>query len=133
MDLNNYQNFVENVTSEESNNFDKFIEKLHELNTNTEVNIPLLLNSAAGLTAEAGEFMEIPKKCYWQGKPLDEATIFHMKRELGDVIFYWMNACRSLNLDPEDVINENINKLQARYSDGKFKVEHSENRKTGDL
>ena len=69
----------------------------------------------------------------FQGKPLSDETVFHMKRELGDVIWYWINTCRALNLDPNDVIAENVTKLQSRYPGGKFDPYFSENRKTGDL
>ena len=86
-----------------------------------------------GLAAETGEFCEIPKKMFFQGKPLNEENLFHMKRELGDVIWYWVNACRALNLDPNDVIAENVRKLEARYPGGKFDVGQSEHRKSGDV
>ena len=66
-------------------------------------------------------------------KPLNEENVFHMKRELGDIIWYWINACRALNLDPNDVIQENITKLESRYPGGKFDAFYSENRKQGDL
>jgi hypothetical protein len=56
-----------------------------------------------------------------------------VKRELGDIIWYWTNACRSLGLDPNDVIAENVNKLESRYPGGKFDAFYSENRKEGDL
>ena len=56
-----------------------------------------------------------------------------MKRELGDVIWYWINACRALGLDPNDVIAENVRKLEARYPGGHFDAFYSENRKQGDL
>lgn len=130
MNLNNYQDFVENVTSEPSNNLDILVTRLEELDKI--VNISLLLTGSTGLASEGGEFAEIVKKCMFQGKPLTEDTIFHLKRELGDIIFYWVNSCRALGLDPNDVINENINKLSARYPGG-FSVEHSENRKENDL
>ena len=133
MDLNKYQEFVNSVTSKEANHYEAFIKRLEELHKLSSVNLPLLLNSAAGLAAEAGEFSEIPKKVFWQGKPLDEATQFHMKRELGDIMWYWMNACRALNITPEEVIQENIDKLNSRYTDGAFKAEHSETRKKGDI
>ena len=64
---------------------------------------------------------------------MDDDNIFHMKRELGDVMWYWMQACMALDLDPNDVIAENVNKLQARYPDGEFDPFHSENRQEGDL
>jgi len=56
-----------------------------------------------------------------------------MKRELGDIIWYWINMCRALHLDPNDVIAENVTKLKARYPGGEFNVFQSENRQQGDL
>jgi len=98
-----------------------------------DVNVPLLLTAALGMAAETGEFCEIPKKIFFQGKNLDDAALFHMKRELGDVIFYWVNACRALGLDPNAVVEENVRKLESRYPGGKFTVERSENREQGDI
>jgi hypothetical protein len=48
-------------------------------------------------------------------------------------MWYWINACRALNLDPNDVINENVCKLESRYPGGSFDAHYSENRKPGDL
>jgi NTP pyrophosphatase (non-canonical NTP hydrolase) len=56
-----------------------------------------------------------------------------MKRELGDVIWYWINACNALGMDPNEVIEENVNKLISRYPGGNFDVHYSENRKENDL
>lgn len=134
IDLNKYKDFVEEVTSKESNLQSAFSNRLAQLGSQPErVNIPLLLTAAIGLAAEGGEFCEIPKKVIFQGKPLNEESIFHMKRELGDVMWYWVNACRALNLDPNDVIAENVKKLEARYPGGSFDPFYSENRKVGDL
>lgn len=134
MDLKRYQDFVEAVTSEESQNLDSFVSRLGQLDGNGEpnVNMPLLLCGAIGLGSETGEFQEIVKKCVFQGKPLDEQTHFHMSRELGDILFYWISACRSLGLNPDDVITENVRKLENRYPNG-FSVEKSENRKKDDI
>ncbi len=142
IDLNKYQNFVEAVTSKPSNDLTTFMNRCDELDANfnyetdthgPDINVPLLLTAALGLAAETGEFCEIPKKMFFQGKPLNEENIFHMKRELGDVMWYWVNACRALNLDPNDVIAENVQKLKARYPGGEFNPYHSENRKDGDI
>ena len=133
IDLNKYQKFVEKVTSSESNHLGTMINALQEIQAGSGVNIALLMTAAIGLAAETGEFAELPKKVVFQGKPLNEDTIFHMKRELGDIMWYWVNACRALNLDPNDVILENVNKLESRYPDGEFDVHYSENRKSGDL
>ena len=131
VDLNKYKEFVEGVTSDESNDFGFLQARLHELND--EVNIALLLTGATGIASEGGEFSEIVKKCVFQGKPMDDETIFHCKRELGDIMWYWITSCRALSLDPNEVIEENVNKLKSRYPGGEFDVHYSENRKDGDL
>ena len=133
IDLNKYQDFVREVTSAESNFPDKLVERINDINTTTSINPALLLTAAMGLAAEGGEFVEIPKKIIFQGKPVNEENIFHMKRELGDIMWYWINACRALNLDPNDVIAENVRKLEARYPGGSFDPFYSENRAQGDL
>lgn len=142
IDLNKYSEFVQAVTSEASNDLTMFINRLDQVDanydatTNTQgpvINVPLLLTACLGLAAEAGEFIEVPKKVFFQGKPLTEEAVFHMKRELGDVMWYWINACRALNIDPNEVIAENVRKLESRYPGGSFDVHYSENRKEGDL
>lgn len=146
VDLNRYSKFVEKVTSGPSNDLTEFMDTLdrldanYELNRDTQlmehgpdVNLPLLLTACLGLAAESGEFIEIPKKIIFQGKALTPENVFHMKRELGDIMWYWVNACRALGLDPNDVIAENVKKLESRYPGGSFDVTYSENRKEGDL
>ena len=132
IDLNKYQEFVQEVTSQESNDSGEMamaISKLEE----SGVNVSLLLTGAVGISAEGGEFMEIVKKCIFQGKPMDEDTQFHAMRELGDIMWYWVNACRALNVDPNEVIAENVRKLEKRYPGGSFDVHYSENRQDGDI
>lgn len=142
VDLNRYSDFVKEVTSQPSNDLTTFMNRLDELDGNwdevtqrhgPDINVPLLLTACLGLAAESGEFIEIPKKIFFQGKRLSEDEVFHMKRELGDVMWYWINACRALNLNPNEVIEENVNKLKARYPGGEFDVNHSENRQQGDI
>jgi NTP pyrophosphatase (non-canonical NTP hydrolase) len=146
IDLTRYQEFVTAVTSKPSKDLTTFMDQCDRLDANYElfegetesrhgpsINIPLLLTACLGLAAESGEFIEIPKKMFFQGKPLTDENLFHMKRELGDVMWYWINACTALNLDPNEVIAENVNKLKARYPGGEFDVNHSENRQQGDI
>ncbi len=133
VDLNRYKDFVQEVTSGESNNTTVLNNKLIELEKESGVNLALLMTGAIGMASEGGEFAEIVKKCIFQGKPLDDDTRFHAKRELGDIMWYWVNSCRALDLDPNEVIEENVNKLKARYPGGEFDVHYSENRKEGDL
>jgi NTP pyrophosphatase (non-canonical NTP hydrolase) len=116
-------------------NYDFLHKRIEELrNQESPVFNPrLLLRASPGLASESGEFQEIVKKVFFQGKPMNEETRFHAKRELGDIMWYWTNACTALGLDPNEVIEENVNKLQSRYPGGQFDVHHSENRQQGDL
>lgn len=138
IDLNKYKDFVAGVTSAQSNDVVPFIDAIHNLEKQAaihglQLNMPLLLTASIGLASECGEFSEIVKKMAFQGKPYTEDNRFHMMRELGDIAWYWVNACRALGYDPNDVIAENVKKLEARYPGGSFDPFYSENRKQGDL
>lgn len=137
IDLNKYTDFVTEVTSSESNFPYALAERFEQLSQHqedgTKINPALLLTAGIGLASETGEFNEIIKKMLFQGKPLNEDNRFHMMRELGDIMWYWVNACRALGYDPNDVIAENVRKLESRYPGGNFDPYYSENRKAGDL
>ena len=134
IDLNKYKEFVKEVTSDESNYTSSMTENLVKLESeNKNIKMALLMTGAIGISAEGGEFAEIIKKVVFQGKPMNDETVFHCKRELGDIMWYWINSCRALGLDPNDVIAENVKKLEARYPGGSFDAFYSENRKEGDL
>jgi len=134
MNLHEYQRFVTALTSIESSNLIALVKRLEDLEeSEPNTNIPMLLTSAVGLAAESGEFMEPVKKCIFQSKPLDADTKFHMKRELGDIVFYLTMACTALDLNIQDIIDENVIKLKSRYPGGKFDADFSENRKDGDI
>ena len=130
--LDEYCDFVTKVTSEPSLDQDALINRMKEIDSESDIHSARLLTAALGLGSETGEFVEIVKKMFLQGKPPSEDNIFHMKRELGDIMWYWVTACASLGLDPYEVISENQEKLAARYGE-KFEVERSEVRKKGDL
>tara|TARA_Y100000766_G_scaffold40715_1_gene30833 strand:+ start:202 stop:618 length:417 start_codon:yes stop_codon:yes gene_type:complete len=127
-----YTDFVTKVTSDPSLDLEALNESFKEIEKKSDIKTPRLLTAALGLGSETGEFVEIVKKMFLQGKPPSEDNIFHMKRELGDIMWYWVTACASLGLDPYEVISENQEKLAARYGE-KFEVERSEVRKKGDL
>ena len=127
-----YSEFVEKVTSQPSLNTEALKRSIDEIESSSNIKIPRLLTAALGLGSESGEFVEIVKKMILQGKPPSEENIFHMKRELGDIMWYWTTACASLGLDHYEVISENQKKLEAMYGE-KFEVQRSEVRKEGDL
>ncbi|MCX7594200.1 MAG: nucleoside triphosphate pyrophosphohydrolase family protein [Fischerella sp.] len=130
--LSRYAQFVNDITSPTSKNVELFKQRIDEL-ASLGCDVPRLTTAGIGLASEGGEFNEIVKKILFHGKDYNEDNIFHMKRELGDIIWYWINACIALGLNPNDVIAENVSKLESRYPGGKFSVWHSENRREGDL
>ena len=130
--LNNYGDFVTKVTSEPSLDLNSLNNRMMEIDSSSTIESARLLTAALGLGSETGEFVEIVKKILLQGKPTSEDNIFHMKRELGDIMWYWVTACMALKIDPFEVIKENQDKLEARYGE-KFEVDRSEHRKDGDL
>jgi NTP pyrophosphatase (non-canonical NTP hydrolase) len=91
------------------------------------------MTAAFGMSAEAGEFTEVVKKIFLQGKPYTEENVFHMKRELGDLCWYLAQACIALDITFEQVLEMNYEKLSARYPEGSFDVYRSENREDGDV
>ena len=133
VDTEKYLEFVEGVTSNESLHYAALVSKLNKLELEDDCNVPQLLTAALGLTAESGEFTEVVKKIVFQGKPYSEDNIFHMKRELGDVMWYVAQACMSLDTSFDEIIEMNVEKLKARYPGGEFDVHYSENRKEGDV
>ncbi len=132
IDFIKYAQFVNEVTSQESKHNDVFFERLAYLK---EKNFPSerLLTAAVGLCAESGEFTEVIKKIIFQGKEPTEENLFHLKREMGDIMWYFMQACMALDVSPEEIIEMNVDKLKSRYPGGEFDVHYSENRKEGDV
>lgn len=130
--LENYTKFVDAVTSEPSKNTEILINRIRELE-GAGCNVSRLMTASDGISAEAGELKEIVKKMLYQGKPYNDDNAFHMKRELGDIMFYWITACIALSVNPEEIIEENVRKLESRYPGGKFDVNNSEVRKEGDI
>ena len=127
-----YGDFVKKDTSKPSLDLDALKQSLEDIESKSPIESARLMTAALGLGSETGEFVEIVKKMFLQGKPPSEENIFHMKRELGDIMWYWVTACSALDLDPFEVIKENQDKLEARYGE-KFEVQRSEVRKEGDL
>ena len=127
-----YLRFVNTVTSDESKVASQFIARTAQLQAEG-CKLERLLTAAVGISAEGGEFLEIVKKITFQGKPYDEASINHLKIELGDVLWYVAQACMALDVSLDDVIAQNISKLAARYPEGHFNSYFSENRRIDDL
>ena len=88
----------------------------------------VLINGVMGLCGEAGEAIDIVKKHLAQGHALDRDGLI---RELGDVAWYLAETATALDVDLEDVLARNIEKLQRRYPAG-FDAEKSIHRSEAD-
>ena len=132
IDFDKYTQFVDAVTSDESKTGGPFQYRLRELYSK-DFNSHRALTAALGLSAESGEFTEIVKKILFQGKPVSQENLYHMKRELGDIMWYFIQACIALDTTPEEVIEMNVDKLKKRDPGGEFDVHYSENRLVGDV
>ena len=132
VDFNRYLTFVDGVTSEASKSTDAYVYRVQEL-AGEGCDIQRLTTAAVGICAEGGEFMEIVKKISFQGKPYNEDNVYHMKRELGDIMWYMAQACIALDVSFEELVEMNVEKLEARYPGGSFDVHRSEVRAEGDI
>ena len=132
VDLDKYTDFVDRVTSDPSKDFSALMDRYAELKSQG-CNIQRLDTAASGMSAEAGEFMEIVKKLKFQGKDFNAANKEHLTKELGDIMWYVAQACLALNVRFDEVIYINTLKLAARYPGEMFKVDYSENRQPGDI
>ena len=133
IDTNKYIEFVRQTTSPASSDFAQLLSRMTELEANDEVDVPRLLTASLGMSAEAGEFTEVVKKVFLQGKPYNQESQFHLKRELGDICWYLAQACMALDTTFDEILQMNYEKLSARYPEGAFDVYRSENRVKGDL
>ena len=131
-ELNQYQKFVDKVTSDASKNTEKLVDRLEYVDRKN-IHVSRILTAGIGLSGEVGEFNEIIKKALFQEKELDDQTVTHLKKELGDIMWYVAQACISLNSDIEEIIEINMAKLKSRYDKGSFDKDKSNIRKGDDI
>ena len=81
-----------------------------------------------GMSGEIGEIHSLYQKTY-QGHPIE---FDHMKKELGDLLWFISEYCTAVGWTLEDVAQMNIDKLKARYPEG-FSEDKSLHRKEGDI
>ena len=67
--LKDYCDFVTKVTSEPSLDQKALIKRMEEIEAESNIKSARLLTAALGLGSEGGEFVEIVKKIFLQGKP----------------------------------------------------------------
>lgn len=88
----------------------------------------LEMHALHGMVGEIGEIHSIYQKSY-QGHEIQDE---HLKKELGDLLWFVAEYCTAHGWDLKEIMQMNIDKLKARYPDG-FEAEKSLHRKKGDI
>lgn len=86
------------------------------------------MHALHGMVGEIGEIHSLYQKVY-QGHGHDEA---HLKKEIGDLLWFIAEYCTALGWNLEEVMQLNIDKLKARFPEG-FSAERSLHRVEGDV
>lgn len=104
-------------------------QKLAERTINKDLSYPeKVMHSLHGIAGEVGEIHSMYQKAY-QGHEFEED---HLKKELGDLLWFIAEYCTAMEWNLGEIMQLNIEKLKARYPEG-FEVEKSLNRKEGDI
>ncbi len=88
-----------------------------------------IIDGCLGLSGEVGEVNDMVKKWIFHEGEMDWT---HLKKELGDVLWYVALMCSSIGWNLDDVLQLNIDKLKERYPEG-FDPDRSAHRKEGDV
>ena len=130
--LMDYQEFVDEVSSDTTRNINNSFTDALDIVDEQGVEPSRLLTAGIGLSGEVGEFNDIVKKCIFQGKELDDDVVNHLRKELGDIMWYVAQGCLALDTSIEELIDINTAKLEKRYPGG-FDEFRSENRAEEDI
>ena len=88
-----------------------------------------ILNACLGLSGEVGETVDLVKKWIFHESKLDEV---HLKKEIGDIMWYVACMCYSFGFDLDEILQMNIDKHLKRYPNG-FNIEDANNRRAEDI
>ncbi len=110
-------------------NMEEYVKSVVKTENAKEITMTLrqsrLDHAASGLATEAGEFVDQIKRHIHYGFALD---VVNCKEELGDLMWYIGIAADELGYSLSDIMETNILKLKARYTDGKFTKDEAEAR-----
>lgn len=99
------------------------------LEDESSIDIGGIINGCLGLSGEAGETLDMVKKWIFHKKELD---VEHLKKEIGDVMWYVAMICESFGFELDEILQMNVDKLKARYPEG-FDTVRANNRASNDV
>lgn len=108
----------------------KIQNKMHDLmKSDADYNFAETIHAALGMAGECGEVSDMIKKWIFHEAELDQE---HLKKEIGDVLWYIALMCNAFEWDLDEIMEMNIEKLRRRYPDG-FDPDRSAHRAKGDV
>ena len=117
------RDYIEQAIRTESADFEAIARRL----TGTEESMRLL-HAAMGIATESGELLDMLKKRFFYGKPVDRVNAIE---EMGDLCWYMAIACDVLGVSFEEIMAINIAKLKKRYPE-RFEEEQAVTRDLGE-
>ena len=81
-----------------------------------------------GLSGEAGEYLDTVKKHTMYDKPLNEEMQNNLHEEVGDKLFFIQMHCNHFNIPIQSLIEQNRQKLEERYHEGKYSDQQAQER-----
>lgn len=122
-------NFTEYQTQAMRTNDGKCTDRIRYAANCPSADFGAVINASLGLSGEVGELNDMIKKGIFHGHSLNTE---HLKKEIGDVMWYLALMCDAFGFDMAEIAQMNINKLKARYPLG-FDPDKSLHRKEGDI
>ena len=86
------------------------------------------MHALHGMVGEIGEIHSIYQKTF-QGHECED---LHLKKEVGDLLWFIAEYCTAMRWDLDEIMELNIEKLKARFPEG-FEADRSLHRKEGDI
>jgi len=84
-----------------------------------------IIHMIMGVAGEVGELLDAIKKAVMYRKRMDRANVVE---ELGDIEFYLEGLRQGLEIDRQEVLSANYNKLNKRYSSGSYSNDQAQAR-----
>lgn len=108
---------AENYIKKKPIKFDAYIPWVRKMWMSEEIQERDITIMSLGLAEEAGEVLSILKK-----RVRDNTfDVGNFKKEMGDVLYYWIMLCHAFEVDPIEVMTINRDKLESRLARGTLK------------
>lgn len=109
--LNVIGNFVQS-DKDKYMKWEEYIEKASRTDAPLDTKELHDIHMVVGMSTEINEILDVFKKKLAYNKPVDWVNV---KEEIGDIMWYLANFCRTNNFNLQEILDVNIEKLKCRY------------------